>query len=374
MPGSDRIKPVTFFLNEHHELLPQEKPSGGRITQYLGIDWESKGQALSVSLRASRRILAKSQDPIRESRHYLIAKPSPRLQKRSTARNAKDNALPENVSFAKSDSQVFGRLGIDLINVTKTGDAIVHLLPERADQLEKTGARLASLSQREHARWAKLDSFDIVPAEERIDASWLSSVSGTDIVEAVIEFQPLLDRVEIERLMRSMSEFLRKDLRESFTRMGQDFSGRFWAAGRLTRRTLQQIAQRYFTVQALHPPLIAITAATKPTSSKPTAGGKRGRVDITLLPPVAVVDTGVPSDHAVLAPRPQVSDRCVDRRMPTSDEMKVWLRRRLQPISWNGKSDLHLFGSILDYALPNEHGRVCAWGEKSRTRRGSVSQ
>ncbi len=288
MPGRDQTKPITFFLNERHELLPQEKPSGGRTPLYLGIDWESKGLALSASLRASRSILAKSQDPLRESRNYLLARPSPPLQKRSTAKNAKDNALPEDVKFSKCDSQVFRRLGIDLINVTKAGDAIVHLLPERADKLEKTGNRLGSLNQREHARWAKLDSFDVVPVEERIDARWLSSVSATDITEAVIEFQPLLDRVDIERLVRSISEFLRKDMREAFTRVGQDYSGRFWAAGRLTHRTLQHIARRYFTIQALHRPLISITVATKSTSSKPIAAGRRGRLDITLLPPVAI--------------------------------------------------------------------------------------
>jgi hypothetical protein len=123
----------------------------------------------------------------------------------------------------------------------------------------------------------------------------------SDATEAVIEFQPLLDRVEIEKLIRSISELLRKDLRESFTRIGQDFSGRFWAAGRLSRRTLQQIAQRYFTIQALHPPLISITVATKSRTGKPTPAGKLGRFDPSLLPAVAVVDTGVPSDHSILA-------------------------------------------------------------------------
>jgi len=297
----DQTKPVTFFLNERHELLPAEKPKGGRTPHYLGVDWASKGKTLTASLVASRGILAKYHDPIRESRYYLLARPSPVLQKRSTAKNAVDNALLDQVSFAKSDSLVFRRLGIELINVTDTGDAIVHLLPERADQLEKSGARLASANAREQARWAKLDTFGVIPAEDRIDATWLKSLPPGATTEAVIEFQPLLGRIDIEKLMRSISEFLRKELKESFTRIGQDFSGRFWAAGRFTPGTLQEIARLYFTIQALHPPLTATTLAGGSINARSIPGGRIANQDPTLLPTVAIVDTGVPSDHAILA-------------------------------------------------------------------------
>ncbi len=33
------IEPRTFYLNEHHELSREEKPTGGRPSQYAGIDW-----------------------------------------------------------------------------------------------------------------------------------------------------------------------------------------------------------------------------------------------------------------------------------------------------------------------------------------------
>ena len=43
MPSNPRVAARTFYLNEQHELSRGEKPGGGRVPQYVDIDWASKG-------------------------------------------------------------------------------------------------------------------------------------------------------------------------------------------------------------------------------------------------------------------------------------------------------------------------------------------
>ena len=83
-------------------------------------------------------------------------------KKKSKDRRAVDGLLTESVRYDESDSRIFGRLGIDLLEVTDEGDAIVHLLPESAERLISTASVLAEVGPREQARWATIDIFSLL--------------------------------------------------------------------------------------------------------------------------------------------------------------------------------------------------------------------
>ena len=51
MPSVPKVTARTFYLNEQHELSRGEKSGGGRIPQYVNIDWASKGRQISQSLQ-----------------------------------------------------------------------------------------------------------------------------------------------------------------------------------------------------------------------------------------------------------------------------------------------------------------------------------
>ena len=52
----------------------------------------------------------------------------------SNKKIAPEGVLAENVRYDEGDSRVFRRLGIDLVDVTDDGDAIVHIEPGRLEQ------------------------------------------------------------------------------------------------------------------------------------------------------------------------------------------------------------------------------------------------
>ena len=144
----------------------------------------------------------------------------------------------------------------------------------------------------------------IIPPDLRLDNQWLQSLNPRMATDAVIEFQPLLGRIEVEVLIRSISKLLDSDRKEALTGVGIDFSGRQWTRGMLTRETLQDIAQLYFSVQTLHSPLTSLVVARRakgqPEAAEP-ARIERAVQDITNLPAVALLDTGVPQQHSVLS-------------------------------------------------------------------------
>lgn len=133
------VEPRTFFLNEQHELSRQEKPTGGRAPQYTGIDWAERSTRLSASLASARRTIEKSNDPLWNRHLFLLARPVSELAKSSVdARKAKDGVIVESTAYADKDSNTFRRLGIDLLQVTDEGDAVIHARSERVEQLVAT--------------------------------------------------------------------------------------------------------------------------------------------------------------------------------------------------------------------------------------------
>jgi hypothetical protein len=101
---------------------------------------ESTGQ-LKVTrspqqLESVKSAIRASKDPLRESHYFVLAKPVTEIQKKSTNRKiAPDGIVAEPVLYEERESRVFRRLGIDLVEVTDGGDAVVHIRPERLEQL-----------------------------------------------------------------------------------------------------------------------------------------------------------------------------------------------------------------------------------------------
>ncbi|MFN7979211.1 MAG: S8 family serine peptidase [Vicinamibacterales bacterium] len=271
------------------------------MPQFQNIDWAAKGRRIKSSLESVRRAITASRDPLSSRHYYLLAKPVELIHKKSkNLRLAPDGVLSTQVRFAEEDSRVFRRLGMDLVDVTPRGDAIVHIEPERINQLVATSERLGAVGAREQARWASLDNFAVVPSDLRIDEGWLRSLKAHQPTEAVVEFQPLLSRVDIETLLGAISGFLNSSLREGIVGMGTDFSGRFWAKGKIAPESLRALANAFYSIQTLHSPLVSSVAAKTPLRAAGATAAVRTPVDLGALPSVAVLDTGVPSDHSIL--------------------------------------------------------------------------
>ncbi|HUA61457.1 MAG TPA: S8 family serine peptidase [Verrucomicrobiae bacterium] len=295
--------PLTFYLNEQHELSRGEKEGGGRVPQYHGINWATKGQHISAALESVKSGILASKDPVRDSHYFVLAKPVAEIQKKSKNKKiAPTGIVTEPVRFEERESRVFRRLGIDLVEVTESGDAVVHIRPERLEQLLSTTRMLDEAGAREQARWASVDSFGLVPPSLRIDDSWVRSLQVHKSAEAVVEFQPLLTRSDIDSLIRSITALLKHERREAITGIGTDFSGRNWARGRITPESLRAIAKVFYSVQTLHSPLTSLVVSTKKqvkVKSPPAAPSVKA-VDVSTLPTVAILDTGVPADHSIL--------------------------------------------------------------------------
>src|SRR6266478_5603763 len=136
MSPEKRVPPRTFYLNEQHELSRAEKEGGGRLPHYTGINWASKGTEINKSLNQVRRQLHRSPDPSKENHYFVLAAPVEKVAKLSSdKRKAVEGKVFEATNFAGEHSQVFRRLGLDLVSVSEDGSAVVHMKPEVMDQL-----------------------------------------------------------------------------------------------------------------------------------------------------------------------------------------------------------------------------------------------
>lgn len=301
MSPEGRVPPRTFYLNEEHELARAEKEGGGRVPKYIDINWATKSSVIGKSLRRLRTQIKKSADPTTENHYFVLASPVGELAKTSDdKKKAVDGKVFERTDFAKKHSRVFRRLGLDLLSVAENGSAVVHLKPELLEQLSNTAQSLSELGAREKSRWATIDQFSLIPPEFRIDSQWVNTLHSKKTTDAVIEFQPLLTRSEIDSVLRSLVSMLLRNLGESVTGTGTDFSGRQWVRGKITPESLTKISEAFFSVQSLHSPLLSVAAGASPIRqrSSPTAAAT---VDTSSLPVIGVVDTGVPADHSILA-------------------------------------------------------------------------
>jgi hypothetical protein len=323
-PPRDAIQPRTFFLNETHELSPVESGGGGKIPDYVGISWAAKAQRISKSIGQVLQAVRLSNDPLKDERYFVVAQPVTELEKRSKdKKKAPQGTFKEPTLFGDTHGKVFDRLGLDLLQVTSDGRAVVHGDKEKVEQLYQRSASLGSLGEREQNRWVTIDSFEMIPLHLRVDADWLKSLKQHQPSDIVIELQPVLTRVEADRVLRAIADLLTQQEGEKLTGSGTDFSGRYWFRGKATQRSVRLVAKDFFSVQAIHSPLYSIAAAKVSATPQRAAGRAAAPIvpaDAKSLPCVAVVDLGVPADHKQLAhyrrgqfvpqdaPRPPVGD------------------------------------------------------------------
>src|SRR3569833_54640 len=300
----DGIRPRTFYLNETHELSSEDKEGGGRPAEYVGISWARKAKRISSSISKVIEEVESSQDPLREERFFVLAKPVTAVEKRSKdKRKAPDGTFKEPTEFGGAHGRVFDRLDLDLLQVTGEGKAVVHGTKERVQQLLERSKSLDSLGSREQARWVTIEEFDTIPPEIRIDGEWLDKLKVEELTDVVFELQPVRGRVDADRVLRAIADVLRRE-GERLTGTGSDFSGRFWFRGRASKSSIRAVAKEFFSVQSIHSPLFSYAAASR----KPARPAGHARVssasppfDGRGLPCVAVLDLGVPSDHIQLA-------------------------------------------------------------------------
>ena len=295
-----RGAPRHFYLNEQHELSRLEQEGGGSLPKLGPIDWDTKQLRLSRSLQRVKKTIEESADPLRGSRYFLLARPEKSVQKlTANKKKSPSGHFDEIVDYAGRDSRILGRLGLDVLGVTDQG-AIVHATPERFERLIAVSPNLSESGRVEQSRWAFVADFDSVPPELRADEDWLASTRGPGTHDAVVELQPLLTSTEAAVVIRAVTEVLHRRDGESLLASGTDFSGRVWVRASLAARTIARIVKDFFSVQAIHGPLLS-SAVVLPDdddegiSASSGAGGVPGG-----RPVVAVVDTGVAKNHAVL--------------------------------------------------------------------------
>jgi hypothetical protein len=299
------IQPRNYFLNEQHELSREERATGGSVLKLAPINWSKKQTAIQTSIADVEAKLKRSKDPARKHRYYVVVDAEPTIIKASDSKN-KPAQYAEDVDYAgPQHSRAISRLGLDVLDVTKDGNAVVHVTPDGFDKLTSLVPRLSSLGKLDQSRWAMVKGFSFIPASKRIDNAWLRALPDAKPSDAVVELQPMLRRLEADEVIRAISELTRND-DERIRSAGTDFSGRMWIRAMFRPKTLERIAEFFFSVQSIHQPLrTAIALASKKEAVRAKAPPpKRTPVPprpISDLPVVGVVDGGVPDDHVVLA-------------------------------------------------------------------------
>ncbi|WP_163861819.1 S8 family serine peptidase [Myxococcus eversor] len=296
-----------YFLNEGHELSRAEKEGGGGKPKFGRIDWAKRGQILSQSLTAARQTMDRSLDPTTTDRLFLLATPVLAIPKLSDNKKKHPTGeFDERPSFAGKESLIFRRLGIDLVDVAATGEAVVHVTSQRVEKLLKTTAALEKEGEREQARWAPLDRFDVVPPHMKVDDSWLENISKSTPVESVIRLHASLTRIDIELVLRAITESILTE-GETLIRAGRSFSGRPWFSAMLRRKSIERLTKEFPSIQAIHPPMLtALDGARKKSTAKSTQTAVPSTPPpLTTTPPsnlpvVGVLDCGIPQNHNLL--------------------------------------------------------------------------
>lgn len=300
------VRPRTFFLNEQHELKGGEKEGGGGLPKYAPIDWATKGRNVQKSLKKAEDRIRRSRDPLRDKRYFLLAKPELDLVTEAVKkRQTSDGRYLEDVDYAKGDSLLFERLGLDLLQVNEDGSATVHVMPDQFSRLMATSGVLDEFGKREQNRWAKIHSFDVVPSNLRLDKEWIAELPSDRRVTGIVELQPLLTRGEVDMVLRAISQLLEEVGGGKLVGSGTDYSGRQWLRGEIMPNALQAIADMFYSVQSLHPLLFSRAASSALASNRlgerPAQTGRIPPRNISQLPVVGILDTGVPIQHPTLA-------------------------------------------------------------------------
>ena len=300
----EELRPRNFFLNETHELSSLDKGGGGRLPAYVGISWAKKAKRISTSIARVMKDVSSSSDPLRDEQFFVLAKPVELVEKKSTdKRKAPSGTFQEETSFGGPHGRVFDRLDLDLLQVTDRGQAIVHGTKERVTQLLERSKELEGLGAREQARWVTIEEFDTIPPELRIDGDWLNTLKIDQASDVVFELQPVLGRVDADRVLRAIAHLLKRS-DEKLTGTGTDYSGRYWFRGKAARNSVRSIAKEFHSVQSIHAPLFSYPSASRRLNQRGIQRAVAAPLpdEARALPCVAILDLGVPVDHTQLAP------------------------------------------------------------------------
>lgn len=290
-----------YFLNEQHELLPENSEGFAPPVTYLHVDWRTKGKRLQHSLERVSTIARASRDPISKRRYYLVASPEESVSKASEAQDAVGGEKIESVSFRGEGSKIFERLGLDLIEVHPNGAATVHALPERMEQLQTRTSQLGQAGIRDQGRFVAIQDFDWLPAAWKFDKEWTATLTEKP-VEAYIKLQPLLNEIEADLVIRTLDNFFAETVGGALRGKGRSYLGRYFLRALLDANAVQRLAETFMSIQSIHPPIIALAEAlpAEITSTGKVISSKAPT--ITSLPTVGIVDTAIPSDHVLLRP------------------------------------------------------------------------
>ncbi len=232
---------------------------------------------------------------LHKGRYYLVADPAAQIVKASKAKDAIKGQKIEAVTFSGEQSKLFERIGLDLIEVHPTGVATVHATPERMEQLMSKTSQLADLGAREQARFVAFDSFEWLSAEWKFDEEWLDEI-GQRTAEGYIKLQPLISQLEADLVIRALEHTFRGQAGVGLRGVGRSYLGRFFLRATVNARTVKELAERFTSIQSIHPPIIALTESLPPEITPARAVRTASRPS-SALPCVGVVDTAVPQEH-----------------------------------------------------------------------------
>jgi hypothetical protein len=207
--------------------------------------------------------------------------------KASKAKDAVRGQKLETVVFGGEQSKLFGRIGLELIEVHPNGAATVYASPERMEQLISKTAQLAQLGAREQARFAAFESFDWLPGKLKYDREWLDEI-GHKTVEGYIKLQPLISEIEADLVIRELEHFFREHAGQALTGKGRSYLGRFYLRAKLKAQAVRKLAEEFTSIQSIHPPILAFTESIPPEIT-PHGGAQPSAVpkDPAFLPCVA---------------------------------------------------------------------------------------
>ncbi len=295
-------EPKNFFLNERHELLPEDKLGRGGIRYYEGIAWAEKGRRIHASIGKIKAHALASRDPLARTRHFILAAPEGTLQRKPGPKSKSTELFAETISFSGEHARVFERLGIKLLAVHGDGTATVHADVHKLDQLETLSSDFERMGVRDKSRWASIAEFRVIPPESKVDAAWVHTLQTPG--EVTIELQPLLDLHESREVIRVIDGIIRQRRGESLLSVGTDYSGRTWLSAKLCAATVLEIAKTLSSVDSIHAPLISVPCADAgllfTSQYQPTVAALTDMRNPRRLPCVAVVDAGVVQNHLQL--------------------------------------------------------------------------
>lgn len=294
--GKTEVKPRNYFLNERHQFAPEESGGGRGPANVVGVDWSNHGQSLKqeiVNLRAAR---ATSIDPSARQRAFVVATPENKVEKVSKPKNAPETTKHHFIQVSGKDAQLIERIGFDLLATTADGSALVHATDELLEQMVHSLEHLDRLGVKEKNKWAHLQNLSEIPISYKTSLDWWGKDKHNSLLECIFDLQPFLSRDEVDAVIEAVRKRLQG--KESLIRIGREFTGRVWLKVRLMPESIVSLVTDYQAIFSIHPPLRAITLGAPPSeSSLPKVEAPQGA---SWLPCVAVLDTGIPSDHVLL--------------------------------------------------------------------------